>query len=355
MKKILYVGMDVHLLCIVIAVMDQRGKILSRSVIETSTQAVRDFLAGLRGEIHVTFEEGTLAAWLFDVVEPLVDRLIVCNPKHNKKLMGRNRNDRIDAATLAELLRLNAVKAVYHGEHGTKALKHLMRSYECFASDITRVKNRLKSLYNSRAMRSRGRELYHLSKREGWIEKLEDAGERKRAELLFLQLEELKRLKRAAKKAMIAESRRHEAEPLLSQIPELGPVRVAQIIATVDTPHRFRTKRQFWKYLGLAVEMRSSADHEIVGGRVQRRKQQVVQTRGLNEDYNRRLKSVFKSAASHSCGCGVYKEYFEGLLQKGMRPEMARLAVARKLAALVLALWKSGESFEEGRIMSKAA
>ena len=80
---------------------------------------------------------------------------------------------------------------------------------------------------------------------------------------------------------MIAESRRHASEQILSQIPELGPVRVAQIIATVDTPHRFRTKRLCWKYLGLAVEMRSSADHEIVDGRVRRRKNQVVQTRGL--------------------------------------------------------------------------
>ncbi len=154
---------------------------------------------------------------------------------------------------------------------------------------------------------------------------------------------------------MIAESRRHPSEQILSQIPELGPVRVAQIIATVDTPFRFRTKRLFRKYLGLAVEMRSSSDHEVVGGRVQRRRKQVVETRGLNEDYNRRLKNVFKSAAAHSCGCGVYKAYFEGLLKAGMRPEMARLSVARKLAALVLAVWKSGESFDEGRIMSKAA
>lgn len=186
-KRILYVGMDVHLLCIVIAVMDQQGKLRSRSVIETSTQAVRDFFQSLRGELHVTFEEGTLAAWLYDVVEPLVHRLIVCNPKHNRKRMGSNRNDRIDAATLAELLRLNAVQAVYHGEHGTRTLKHLMRSYECFVSDITRVKNRLKAIYNSRAITSRGRELYHLSKRESWIAKLENAGERTRAELLFLQ------------------------------------------------------------------------------------------------------------------------------------------------------------------------
>src|SRR5919197_1242294 len=204
MKKILYIGMDVHLLCIVIAVMDWKGKILSRSV-------------------------------------------IVCNPKHNRGRLPGSRNDRIDAAGLAELLRLNAVRAVYHGEHGTRTLKHLMRSYECLVSDITRVKNRLKSLFNSRALRSRGRALYHPSKRAGWIEELSDAGERQRAGLLFRQLEELKALKRAAQRAMVAESRRHPAHGVLSQVPELGPVRVAQIMATVDTPFRFRTKRTFWK------------------------------------------------------------------------------------------------------------
>jgi transposase len=354
-KRILYIGMDVHLLCIVIAVIDEKGKILSRSVIETSIQAVRDFLHSLSGEVHVTFEEGTLAAWLYDIVEPLVHRVIVCNPKHNKGRIEGSRNDRIDAAALAELLRLNALKAVYHGEHTTRTLKQLMRSYECFVSDITRVKNRLKSLFNSRAIRSRGRELYHMSKRQMWIEQLENAGERKRAELLFLQLEELKKLKRAAQKAMLAESRRQAASEVLSQVPELGPVRVAQIIATVDTPYRFSGKRRFWKYLGLAVETRSSSDHEIVDGRVRRRKQQVVQTRGLNQDYNRRLKAIFKSAAAHSCGCGVYKEYYEGLLRQGMRPEMARLSVARKLAAVTLAVWKRGESFDAGRIMRQAA
>jgi transposase len=80
-----------------------------------------------------------------------------------------------------------------------------------------------------------------------------------------------------------------------------------------------------------------------------------VQMRGLNQDYNRRLKAIFKSAAAHSCGCGVYKEYYEGLLRQGMRPEMARLSVARKLAAVTLAVWKRGESFDAGRIMRQAA
>lgn len=353
--KTYYVGLDVHKATIAIAALDVSGKLVKQSIIETATRAVREFFAGLRAEIHVTFEEGNHAAWLFDIVEPLVQRVLVCNPKHNKRRMGRQRNDRVDAKQLAELLRLNALKGVYHGEHGTRTLKPLVRSYECFVTDLTRVKNRLKAIYNAQAIVNRRQELYHTSKRQSWLEKLKNPGQRVRAELLFLQLEELKKHKRAAQKALLVESKRHAAEKILSQVPELGPVRVAQLIATIDMPYRFRTKRPFWKYLGFAVETTSSSNHEVIEGRVQRRKKQVVQTRGLNEDYNRRLKSLFKSAASHACGCGVYKEYYEGLLRTGMRAEMARLAVARKLAATVLAVWKSGESFDEARIMKRAA
>jgi transposase len=113
--KTYYVGMDVHKSTIVIAVLDVNGKVVSQSIIATSTQAVRDFLKSLRGEAHVTFEEGNHAAWLYDVVKPLVKQLVVCNPKHNHLLKQGNKNDRIDARKLAELLRLKALKPVYHG------------------------------------------------------------------------------------------------------------------------------------------------------------------------------------------------------------------------------------------------
>ncbi len=73
--KTYYVGMDVHKATIVIAVLDAFGKVISQTIIETSTQALRDFFKSMRGEIHVTFEEGNHAAWLFDVIQPLVKHL----------------------------------------------------------------------------------------------------------------------------------------------------------------------------------------------------------------------------------------------------------------------------------------
>ena len=86
-----------------------------------------------------------------------------------------------------------------------------------------------------------------------------------------------------------------------------------------------------------------------------RRRKEEAETRGLTEDYNRRLKTVFKSAAAHACGRGAYREYYEGLLAKGMREGMARPSVARESAAAVLAVWRSGEGFDERRIMPRAA
>ena len=107
-----YVGMDVHRASIVIVVLNGAGKIVMQSVIETGAERVRGFLKQLRGKVYVTFEEGTQANWLHDVVRALVTEVVVCDPRHNKLLQSGNKNDRVDAQKLAELLRNGSLKAV---------------------------------------------------------------------------------------------------------------------------------------------------------------------------------------------------------------------------------------------------
>lgn len=348
-----YVGMDVHQASTSIAVLNGQGKLISETLIETKAQTIVEFLKGLRGEVHVTFEEGTQAAWLHDIICPHASELVVCNPHHNHLLKTGNKSDRVDARKLAQLLRAGMLRPVYHGEHGTRTLKELVRSYECLVSDTSRVKNRIKAIYRGRGVRTSGRAVYQTSQRELWLRKIESAGLRSRAEFLFRQLDQLQVLRREAKRAMIKESRRHVATQLLQQIPELGPVRIAQIVATVGTPHRFRSKRQFWSYIGLAVITRSSADYRLVDNRMQKHGL-AAQNRGLNPNYNHRLKSVFKAAALGAAHSEAYREYYERLVTAGIRAELARLTLARKLAATVLAVWKSGESFATEKVMSAA-
>src|SRR5216110_1859720 len=113
--KTYYVGMDVHSATIRIVVLNGAGKVVMELVIETGAERVRGFLKQLRGKVYVTFEEGTQANWLHDVVRPLVTEVVVCDPRHNKLLQSGNKNDRVDAQKLAELLRLGSLMPVYHG------------------------------------------------------------------------------------------------------------------------------------------------------------------------------------------------------------------------------------------------
>jgi transposase len=113
-----YIGMDVHKESISIAVRNAAGKIVMECVIETKASMILQFIDGLRGDLQVTFEEGTSAAWLYDLLKPHVTKLVVCDPRKNKSMREGNQSDKIDARRLAELLRLDHLTPVYHGEHG---------------------------------------------------------------------------------------------------------------------------------------------------------------------------------------------------------------------------------------------
>ena len=147
-----YIGMDVHQATISVAVMDSAGKLIMECILETKAATILEFLDGLRGSLSVTFEEGTSAAWLHDLLKPHVSRLVVCDPRKNALLKDGSKSDRIDARKLAELLRGNQLHPVYHGEHGVRTLKELGRSYQTLTQDGTRVMTRIKALYRSWAI-----------------------------------------------------------------------------------------------------------------------------------------------------------------------------------------------------------
>jgi hypothetical protein len=121
MSSTKYIGLDVHKESISIAVMNSAGKIVMECVIETKASTVLQFAHGLSGDLHVTLEEGTWAAWLYDLLKPHVTEVLVCNPRKNALLKEGSKGDKIDARKLAELLRLNNLKPVYHGENGVRA------------------------------------------------------------------------------------------------------------------------------------------------------------------------------------------------------------------------------------------
>ena len=118
MNQAKYIGMDVHQATISVAVMDSAGKLILESILETKAATILQFISGLRGRLLVTFEEGTSAAWLYDLLKPHVANVLVCDPRKNALLKDGSKSDRIDARKLAELLRVNHLSPIYHGENG---------------------------------------------------------------------------------------------------------------------------------------------------------------------------------------------------------------------------------------------
>lgn len=347
--KTYYVGMDVHQASIVIVVLNGAGKVVETSSLKTGASAVRSYLQRLKGRVFVTFEEGTQAQWLYDVVQPLVTSVLVCDPRQNRLLACGNKSDRIDAQKLAELLRNGSLKAVDHQDHGVRVLKELVRNYECLVQDTTRVMRRLKAMFRSKAIACKGHEVYRQDQKQKWLGKLREPGAKTRAKSLYEQLGLLRPLRQKAKLAMLQEARRQAAYNWLLSMPRLGPISVAQLLAIVGTPHRFRSKRQFWTYAGLAVVTRTTSDQEVVNG-VLRRSRRPVATRGLNRNHNHLLKRVFKTAATSACHIGPFAAAYEVRVQRGMDPALARLTIARMMAAITLSLWKRGELFQAQRM-----
>jgi transposase len=343
-----YVALDVHQATTVASVREQSGRVIARTILPTEASALVEFFAGMRGRVHVAFEEGTQAQWLHDLLLPVVASVIVCDRRGERR--RGNKADQRDADHLSRRLLMGDLRPVYHGRSDRRALQELTRTYLNVTGDSTRVMQRIKSLFRARAIPAKGTRIYSPANRKEWLDKLPDPGARFRAEVLLAELDMLRELRPKARAAMVTEARRDPDWAVLKQIPFYGPVRVSLILATMKTPWRFRTKRNLWAYAGLAVVTETSSEYEFARGRAVRRRHKPL-TRGLNKNHNRILKDVFKSTASSSLARpGAFRDLYDAMIARGMREEMARLTLARKFAALTLRLWKRGEPYEPAKL-----
>jgi transposase len=200
-----------------------------------------------------------------------------------------------------------------------------------------------------------GSEAYAPTEREAWEKELPLA-ERKLAKQLAMHLDAMTEAYKRAGVWLENEAAKVPEVKRLCTVPGLGTIAASQIVATVITPERFRTKRLFWSYCGLAIVTRSSADYVRDRSGKRRERRDVAQTRGLNRNRQPMLKAVFKSAA-----ITVLKmkhplvDAYEKTLEGGTKPTMARLTLARRIAAASLAVWKKKEDYDSTKHCARPA
>jgi transposase len=341
-----YLGVDVHAESCTVSVVSEAGKEVQRQVVETNGRALVGYLQQLPGTLHLCLEEGEWSQWLYEILSPHVAEMVVVWPERRSPA----KSDALDARHLAERLRTGRLgRVVYKAPRRYLRLRELARVYGLLSRDVARSKNRLKSLVRRRGIDCSGEGIYKPQQRDRWLTKL-PAGLRSVGELLGVELDCLEELKGEAEEAMVAEAHRFRIARILETLPGLGPIRVAQMLPIVVTPHRFRTKRQFWSYCGFGIVTRSTADWVQVEGRWVRAR--LPMTRGLNRNFNRALKGIFKGAATTviaHASSSPFRAAYDRLCEQGTKPNLAKVTVARKLAAAALAMWKSEEVYDPKR------
>lgn len=344
-----YIGIDVHAKSSSFGIIDHKGKRVGQAVVETNGAALIEYIKTIPGQKNVCMEEGTQSAWLYEILSPQVNEVVVTRVE--RKSLG-NKDDIGDAFKLAERLRIGDVLPVYKQKGQFSKLRAQSDLYSKVTSDSVRVQCRLKALFRSRGVLTPGVQLFNAEQREQWVKQLPWAYQ-SAAQLMYQQYEAVQQSWQQAQQLLKKEVHQHPISYILQTAPGMGPIRVAQLMSIVVTPYRFRTSRQLWAYSGLGIVMRSSSDWTKTANGWQR--VNLDKTCGLNRDYNRTLKCIFKGAATtviQKRTRPLYDDYLKQL-QQGTKPPLAKLTLARRIASTVLAMWKSKEKYDPDKYRTK--
>jgi len=250
-----YVGLDAHAETCTLAVMGPSGRRLTSRVVETNGRALVEAIRSIPGRIHLRLEEGAQSGWLYEILEPQVTEAVVTVPRESKGA----KDDLRDAWAQADELRTGAIRTrVYKAPKHLTGLRSAACAYRLATRDVVRAKNRLKAVLRSRGIVGDSK-VYDTEARTKWLKEL-PAGHRELAEWHGRELDRIAPLRDEAEEWLLKEAKSHPIIRKLGTGPGMGPIRTAQLVAIVGTPHRFRTRRQFWSYCGLAIVTRSSSD-----------------------------------------------------------------------------------------------
>lgn len=310
-----YVGIDWSLKRMAIGHLSRRDD--HPGVFERSSdlKELKEYLATLKGRTIMTLEESGTAHWLYLELADYVERIVVCDPFHNRLLSHGPKTDKIDAGKLCELLRAGLLKEVYHSDNGLFELRTLVSAYQDVVCAGVRAMNQKRAL--ALGHRDKGKSASFVG------------------EMLQENIDLYRRSKQQYERRLADVARRNTQVSNQREIDGIGTIGAVRIVATVVDARRFPYAGKYLCYCGLV-------NHEkFSGGRSYGRRK---------PRYNRVLKSVYKTAALATIrGVNPMREYYDHLLAQGVAEHSARQAVARRIARISYGMLKSGTRYEPYR------
>lgn len=325
-----YIGCDAHITTCSFHVVDEKGITLDRRTITTNGTLLVDYLRGISGQKKLVVEETNLSRWLYGLFKDEVTEMVVCNPTHNRLLEQGPKNDRSDSFKLAELLRGGFISPVFHQGDSREDLRDLVSGYTDLIGDFVRLKNRYKALFRSEGLHKRGTLVYGD---KSFLKELEVGPKRFVGEHVYERIVVLENQRVEFVKEMEKQVKKYPEIRLLKTVPGIGTIHGCKVVSVVVTPERFANKYKFFSYCGL-VNHRRESDGQYYG-------QKQAQGNGT-------LKCVFKMAGQTVLqGTSSLRRDYDRMRTEGVNHQNAYNAICRKIAAIVLAVWRKKEKYDD--------
>ena len=331
-----YIGLDAHSTTCTFVILNKFGKERKTQVVKTSEVEIKEFIKSIGGEKILTFEESTLSRWLHAIIEPLVDKLIICNPLYINRKQGP-KNDYTDAFHLAQQLRGDFLIPVYHSQNELLEIRIMVSAYQDIVDEIVRIKNQYAALIRSEAIA-----LPSVYKRhkfysdEDLYKKLSSASGRYVGEKSFNRIQYLENVKNNYLEEFKKLQEKHVEIKALATIPSIAMIRAIYIVAQTGTATRFKNKHHYWSYCGLATYDKISGGKSYGKMRVQG---------------SRSLKWVYMSAAETILvESDPLRKIFDNEIEKGNSRRTAKRALARKIASIALSVMRTKKDYDPGKL-----
>jgi transposase len=333
------VGLDVHAASFTVALLTEEGRLAWVRSNNTTAHNLIEVVSQVVGPKALVVEESHLAQWVKRTLERYVDRLVICDPRHNEWISKAQYNDdRHSAEKLARLLRQGSVRPIAHPDEGAEDLRGLFLHYFDVGRELATFRNKLKATFRQEAIPTQGTAVYDHAAHASWLRKLRGRPHlAHEARQHFAVVDLLAELKEQTFKKMVGLARRESAYKLLASMPGAGPVTVTGYIALIETPHRFSKENKLWSYGGFANRRHTS--------------DQVVYHDHASHEGNRVLKWVvmqqYTAAVERSKDQNRFQRLAAHLRGQGLGYGAVRRQVCRALLSTARALWMKGELYRD--------
>jgi transposase len=345
-KTPLYAALDLHSQNSVLGSMDHEGRTQPRTRFATEAETLREQVKALRQKdraLHLTLEAGPLSRWAAGIVRPLVERLIICEPRHNRLInTNPNKSDEADVEAMCLLLRLNKLKEVWMGQDRTREIYRAL-VYELL--NWRDAQRELKGLIKARyrqwgVLKLHGLKVFSKSFRRDYLAQLPGDEERRMMERLYLQHDQaIAQWKETFKEVERVGKAFWEVREF-QRLAGIGPIAAHVFSAIIEAPERFKTKAQLRQYSALGITDRSSDGKPLGYER-------------LNRRGNRELKNLsyhaWRTACKSTTGPNAIKSFYQASRERTHDVRHARLNTQRKILETLWLIWLRRRPFEPNK------